>query len=100
MLRAGKRRVALAVLAVVLVALPASAVAVTRDGTRLADTLHGTPANDVLRGHGSRDQLFGAPGNDLRPGGPASARLFGEAGDAALDGAPRNDRLAPGPGDG
>ena len=59
-------------------------MAVTRDGTRLADTLRGTPGNDILRGHGSRDQLFGGAGNDLLSGGSASDQLFGEAGERHL----------------
>src|SRR3954454_17154433 len=98
MVRAGKRRLLLAACGVVLVALPVSALAVTRDGTNLADTLRGTPANDVLRGHGSRDQLFGAPGNDLLSGGSAADVLLGEDGDDDLDGASGNDRLDGGPG--
>src|SRR3954463_9614704 len=98
MVRAGKRRLLLAALGVILVALPASAFAVTRDGTRLADTLRGTAGNDVLRGHGSRDRLFGAAGNDLLSGGSASDQLFGEPGDDELDGASGNDRLDGGDG--
>src|SRR6185436_10288215 len=86
-LRGRRRGFLAAAAAIVLAAIPASAVAVTRDGTRLADTLRGTPGNDVLRGHGSRDQLFGGAGNDLLSGGSASDRLFAEAGDDELDGA-------------
>jgi hypothetical protein len=50
--RAGTRTQLLAALAAALLAAPAVAGAVTRDGTNLADTLRGTAGNDVLRGHG------------------------------------------------
>ena len=86
--------VALALLAVA----PATAWAVTRDGTRLADTLHGTVANDIMRGQGSRDALYGNAGNDLLSGGSAGDQLFGDAGDDELDGGSGNDRLEGGDG--
>ena len=46
------RKTALLLLAVLALA-PAAALAATKDGTRLADTLRGTAGNDVLRGLGS-----------------------------------------------
>jgi hypothetical protein len=91
------RRIAL-VVAVMFVLSPWDEWAVTRNGTRLSDTVHGTVGDDILRGLGSRDLLYGGAGNDLLSGGTAADRLYGEDGDDELHGGSGNDRLEGGPG--
>ena len=59
MLRATRRRLVAAAAATGLAGTPAAALAVTRDGTRLPDTLRGTPAADILRGPSVRSLDYG-----------------------------------------
>lgn len=65
-------------LAALVIALPAS-----------AETIDGTPGNDVLRGTAQNDRIFGWEGND---------RLFGLGGNDLLNGGPGRDRIFGGPG--
>ncbi len=65
-------------------------VGTASEGGPGADTLSGTPAPDVIFGHGGDDSLSGAPGDDL---------LYGGDGDDALSGASGNDILYGGAGD-
>lgn len=76
-------------------------------GTRHADTLIGTPGNDVfyarggddvIVGLGGRDLIYGGPGNDVVLGGKGSDRLFGGPGRDRIVGGRGNDRLVGGSG--
>ncbi len=76
-------------------------------GTSHADTLVGTPGNDVFYARGGndiivglsgRDIVYGGPGNDLIVGSKGSDRLFGGPGRDRIVGGHGNDRLNGGSG--
>jgi hypothetical protein len=71
-------------------ALPASALAIERNGGPGAETLRGTAGPDRLNGGGGDDKLLGLGGADVLRGGVGEDRLKGHGG---------RDRLLGGPGD-
>ncbi len=54
--------------------------AVTRTGTAIGNTIHGSDFGDNLRGFGGDDTLIGHDGNDYLGGGTGNDRLDGGAG--------------------
>jgi Ca2+-binding RTX toxin-like protein len=65
------------------------------DGGPNADTLVGTPWNDLIRGHGGDDKIDGGGGADIIEGGPGDDKIrggdcddqmFGDAGNDLIDG--------------
>jgi hypothetical protein len=76
------RLLAAALLAGLVIVIPATAKSVT--GTNGPDVLRGTDRSDKLYGKGGHDRLYGLDGNDLLVGGPGRDLLEGAAG---------NDRL-------
>ena len=76
-------------------------------GTAKADTLVGTPGNDVLFGYGGsdtidgrggRDVIYGGLGNDRIAGGRGADKLFGGLGADRIIGGRGRDVLSGGPG--
>src|SRR5919202_1887566 len=72
-------------------------------GTKKADTLNGTAAEDyiygrgggdILKGFGKPDQLYGQGGGDSLLGGPAADDLTGGSGNDTLSGGTGNDRYS------
>jgi hypothetical protein len=89
-----------AALTLLVLLVPAAAVAAQISGTSRADVLTGTPGADVLDGKAGNDVLRGLAGGDLLLGGPGSDRLAGGPGAdriAAFDDAAR-DTVQCGPG--
>jgi Ca2+-binding RTX toxin-like protein len=88
-------------------ALPASVLAATINGTNGNDVLFGTAAADTISGLGGNDLVLGARGddtiqgglgNDALSGGPGTDALYGEDGMDVLVGGPGADLLDGGPG--
>jgi RTX calcium-binding nonapeptide repeat (4 copies) len=67
-------------------------------GTLGADTLVGTPGNDVFFGYDGDDRIFGRGGRDVVYGGPGNDRIFGSRGADRLFGGAGRDRLSGGRG--
>ncbi|MFN3643138.1 MAG: calcium-binding protein [Gemmobacter sp.] len=67
-------------------------------GTKGANTMGGTAADDILRGQAGRDVLTGKGANDLLYGGTGNDRLDGGDGEDDLFGDAGNDRLVGGGG--
>ncbi len=72
------RRLAVSLLAVLVLAIPAAAKTIA--GSNGPDVLRGTARSDKLYGKGGHDRLFGLDGNDLLVGGPGRDLLEGAAG--------------------
>jgi hypothetical protein len=72
------RLLAAAVLALLVLAIPAAAKTIL--GTNGPDVLRGSARSDKLYGKGGHDRLFGLDGNDLLVGGPGRDFLEGAAG--------------------
>jgi hypothetical protein len=91
----GKRGVAriLALTAVAIAGLAASAWAGNIHGTAHNDVLRGTPHNDIIHGLAGNDRIYGLGGNDKLYGGPGNDRLYGGAGNDVLVGGPGADIL-------
>jgi Ca2+-binding RTX toxin-like protein len=68
------------------------------DGTSGADTIYGTPYNDIIYGFGGNDAIFGGAGNDVIYGGPGNDAIGGGPGNDVIYGGPGNDVLSGGPG--
>src|SRR5947209_8625421 len=86
------RRLLLRVLALTAVAvagLAASAWAANIHGTAHNDLLRGTPGNDAIRGLAGNDRIYGLGGNDKLYGGPGNDHLYGGPGNHGLLGRPR-----------
>lgn len=77
----GNIRVRVSVLALPVLALVASADAVTIVGSRQGDALKGTSGADRLYGKSGADRLFGLGGRDLLVGGSGRDHLDGGTGD-------------------
>lgn len=67
-------------------------------GTSAADVIRGKAGNDTLLGRGGDDRLLAGPGNDKASAGPGRDRLFGGPGRDRLVGGPGNDLVVGGPG--
>jgi len=67
-------------------------------GTRHADTLVGTPGNDVFYARGGDDVIIGRGGRDIVYGGPGDDVLLGGRGNDRLFGGPGRDRIVGGRG--
>jgi uncharacterized delta-60 repeat protein len=65
----------------------------TQFGTRGADTIKGTAANDVLVGGGGKDKIKGRAGKDLICGNGKADKLFGGTGKDRIYGQGGNDLL-------
>ena len=63
-----------------------------------ADTIFGSPQNDVLDGGLGQDEIHGGAGNDILNGGRSGDDLFGDAGNDQLFGGPDRDTLSGGAG--
>jgi Ca2+-binding RTX toxin-like protein len=68
-------------------------VAVTLDGTELANRILGQGGNDIISGLGGDDTLFGAAGNDTINGGDGSDTLSDGSGDDIVNGDAGEDRI-------
>jgi Ca2+-binding RTX toxin-like protein len=75
-----------------------TAIANTIHGSDFADTLNGLAGNDTLLGHGGNDTLNGAGGLDTIDGGGGKDTLNGSSGFDTLTGEAGNDRLMGGTG--
>ena len=87
------RRLPLALLGVLSLALASVAVAAVINGTARNDVLRGTAKPDRITGKDGNDRIFGGAGNDVLSGGPGRDRIFGQAGNDRLLGGPGNDVL-------
>ncbi|MDH4345825.1 MAG: c-type cytochrome [Thermoleophilia bacterium] len=87
------RRLPLALVGVLSLALASVAVAAVINGTARNDVLRGTAKPDRITGKGGNDRIFGGAGNDVLSGGPGTDRIFGQAGNDRLLGGPGNDVL-------
>ena len=63
-----------------------------------ADTIFGSPQDDVLDGGFGQDEIHGGAGNDTLNGGRSGDTLFGDAGNDQLFGGPDRDFLSGGTG--
>ena len=70
----------------------------TRVGTAGADTINGTPGDDVLVGLGGNDTIYGGDGANIMWGDPGNDRLVGGADFDTAYGGPGNDVLDSGDG--
>lgn len=77
-------------------ALPASALAATINGTNGNDVLFGTSGDDTINGLGGNDLVFGARGVDTIHGGPGNDALSGGPGVDSLSGEDGTDVLVGG----
>ena len=104
--RTMRRITTMAVLAVLMLALTATAAfAVTKHGTPRGDALYGTNYADTIYGYGGADLIKGYGGADVLYGGnetgwgdkilggAANDKLYGQNGDDALYGQGGNDRV-------
>ena len=73
--------------------VPASALALTTEGSDRGERLRGTAGPDQIDGRGGADRIFGFQADDLLVGGFGADRVFGGLGDDELRGAQDNDRL-------
>nr|WP_322710474.1 DUF4347 domain-containing protein [Nostoc sp. ChiSLP03a]MDZ8211571.1 DUF4347 domain-containing protein [Nostoc sp. ChiSLP03a] len=62
-------------------------------GTRLADKLTGSLADDIIYGYEGSDRLYGETGKDTIYGGISNDSLYGGTGNDVLDGGDGNDYL-------
>jgi RTX calcium-binding nonapeptide repeat (4 copies) len=74
------------------------AYAVSKHGTRHADTINGTARSDILRGRGGNDHVYGHGGDDVIYGNGGRDTLRGGAGRDALFGGYGGDHIWGGPG--
>jgi Ca2+-binding RTX toxin-like protein len=77
-------------------ALPASVLAATIDGTNGNNVLVGTSAADSINGLGGNDLILGARGDDTIHGGPGNDALSGGSGVDSLYGEDGTDVLVGG----
>ncbi|RJF86476.1 hypothetical protein D3874_05085 [Oleomonas cavernae] len=69
------------------------------EGSPYDDLLYGVGGNDILAGHAGNDTQFGGIGNDQLLGGDGYDSLYGESGDDVLNGGSDGDTLRGGSGD-
>jgi Hemolysin-type calcium-binding repeat (2 copies). len=90
------RGLLLGVALLVSLALPASVLAATIDGTNGNDVLFGTSGADTINGLGGNDLVYGARGDDTIGGGLGNDALFGGPGADSLSGEDGTDVLVGG----
>jgi Ca2+-binding RTX toxin-like protein len=69
------------------------------EGTRRADTMHGTSLHDKMLGKGGDDVMYGGDGNDGVKGKVDDDKIFGGPADDLVKGGNGRDRIKGGEGD-